>query len=118
MKTPRTFLAVIVALTLGAGGCADGGAAASEPVTDTDGAASVTVADNRFDAADLTVAAGSTVTWQWADGASRHNVDGDDFESATQDAGSFAHRFERPGTYDYRCTLHHGMDGTITVLPV
>ncbi len=25
--------------------------------------------------------------------------------------------FTRPGTYEYDCLLHKGMDGTITVLP-
>jgi plastocyanin len=117
MKSRRTSLAITAltaALALGVAAC-DGGASASEPVTDMDGAASVVVADNSFDAADLTVATGTTVTWQWADGASRHNVSGDGFTSPTQDAGSFAHHFDQPGRYDYRCTLHYGMDGTVTV---
>jgi plastocyanin len=30
---------------------------------------------------------------------------------------SFSLRFTKPGTYEYDCLLHPGMDGTITVLP-
>ena len=29
----------------------------------------------------------------------------------------FALTFTKPGTYRYQCSIHHGMEGTITVLP-
>lgn len=29
----------------------------------------------------------------------------------------FALTFTKPGTYHYQCSIHHGMEGTITVLP-
>jgi plastocyanin len=29
--------------------------------------------------------------------------------------GTFHHRFDEPGTYDYVCTLHPNMTGTIEV---
>lgn len=112
MKTRSLF--VIVALALAVTAC--GGASASEePVTDSDGAASVTVEDNDFGPANLIVPTGATVTWEWAQGVDQHNVNADGFASPTQDTGTFAHTFDQPGAYDYRCTLHAGMTGTVTV---
>jgi plastocyanin len=29
--------------------------------------------------------------------------------------GTFSHRFTKPGSYDYLCTLHPNMAGTIEV---
>jgi plastocyanin len=75
----------------------------------------VAVSDNTFGPTELTVAAGTAVSWNW-DGSAQHNVVGDGFESPTQAKGTFEHTFGTPGTYTYVCTLHQGMDGTITVV--
>lgn len=82
----------------------------SEPV----GADSVAVRDNSFGPAVLEVASGTTVTWVWQ-GHAPHDVVGDGFASEIQDSGEFTHTFDTPGTYDYVCTLHPGMTGTVTV---
>jgi plastocyanin len=42
-------------------------------------------------------------------------VAGDDFQSEIISEGSFTHTFDEPGTYDYACTLHPNMRGTIEV---
>ncbi|HEX6255546.1 MAG TPA: plastocyanin/azurin family copper-binding protein [Euzebyales bacterium] len=76
----------------------------------------VQVVDNDFEPANAEVTAGDTMTWQWA-GANQHNVVVGDVASAVQDAGTFEHTFTEPGTYEYRCTLHGGMRGTVTVVP-
>ncbi len=97
----------------------------TEPTSsaDTAGAGSVStdptveVANNRFGPAELTVEVGTTVTWNWADGAAQHDVVGDGFESDIQSQGTFEHRFDTPGTFIYVCTLHSGMDGTVIVVP-
>ncbi len=81
----------------------------SSPVS---GVSTVAVDDNSFAPAAIEIPTGTTVTWQWQ-GSSDHNVAGDGFESAVQDEGQFAHTFAAPGTYDYRCTLHGGMDGRV-----
>jgi hypothetical protein len=47
------------------------------------------------------------------DGALR--VVGDGIESETQTEGTFQHTFAAPGRYEYRCTLHGGMDGVVVV---
>lgn len=86
--------------------------------------ATVTVSNNSFSPAALTVAAGTTVTWQWAPTAVGHNVAPAGTEpprsGGLQSApNTYAHQFNTPGTYVYFCEAHgsptFGMRGTITV---
>lgn len=81
---------------------------------------------NRFDPADISVATGTTVTWQWGDGALDHSVEPDDgttppSSGAVVDAPhSYSFTFDTPGTYHYHCASHGasgggGMSGTVTV---
>jgi plastocyanin len=77
--------------------------------------------DNYFDEADITVEAGTTVTWVqrgqyghtttsydglWDSGLIEGNTD-----------GTFSYTFDEPGTYEYFCGPHEdvGMVGTVTV---
>jgi plastocyanin len=85
---------------------------AGEPVADP----IVEVDDNVFVPESITVTAGTEVRWEWVGGAA-HNVVGDDFESEIQVEGEFTHTFDEPGTYEYVCTLHPGMDGEVLVVP-
>lgn len=75
----------------------------------------VQAVNNRFEPEAVVVAPGTTVTWTFAGGSVAHNVEGDGFKSKTVAKGEFAHRFARPGTYDYVCTLHTGMTGVVVV---
>jgi plastocyanin len=96
--------------------CGGGSDSTTGPM-DTQGS-TVTVGNNFFSPADLSVATGTTVTWSWAPGAVEHNVTFDDGEhSATQSAGSFPRTFSAAGTYPYHCTIHGAavMHGTVTV---
>jgi plastocyanin len=82
------------------------------------GGNTVTVGNNFFSPVDLSVAAGTTVTWSWAPGAVEHNVTFDDGEhSATQSSGSYPRTFSAAGSYPYHCTIHGAavMHGTVTV---
>jgi plastocyanin len=83
---------------------------------------------NRFSPVNLTVIAGTTVTWQWADGAAGHNVvpDAGSIPAGSGDLASAPHSyqftFDTPGTYHYHCAAHGtagggGMSGTVTVAP-
>ncbi|HZK52182.1 MAG TPA: plastocyanin/azurin family copper-binding protein [Actinomycetota bacterium] len=113
---PRRLMLValtgIIALTLGACGTGD----ASDPATASEGdGPSVVIEDLAFEPETLTVEAGDTVTWTWNDGAVTHDVSGDDFQSEVISEGTFQHRFDESGTYDYVCTLHPNMTGTIEV---
>ena len=111
----RLMLAVltgIVALALSACGTGD----ASEPATevDTEGP-SVVIEGMAFEPETLTVEAGDEVTWIWRDGGIEHDVAGDAFQSEVISEGTFRHRFDEQGTYEYVCTLHPNMTGTIEV---
>ena len=75
----------------------------------------MTIQDLAYTPETLTVAAGATVTWVWRDGAIAHDVKGDGFQSKVMTEGTFRHRFDRPGSYGYLCTLHPNMTGTIEV---
>lgn len=75
----------------------------------------VVIVDNDFEPAALQVEVGQTVTWVW-EGDGEHNVVGDDFESTLQSSGTFTHTFDEPGTYDYTCQPHGGMDGQVVVV--
>jgi plastocyanin len=108
----RLLLPLLAAAVLAA--CSDGGgdAATTTPVKTS----KVVAKDNRFAPAAAEVAAGTTVTWSFEDGSVPHDVTGEGWRSGKpQKDGTFAHAFERPGTYDYRCTLHGGMDGRVVV---
>ncbi len=65
----------------------------------------------------LTVPAGTTVTWINRD-IVRHTVTSREglFDSGRLGSGeSFTYTFEEPGTFDYYCTIHPTMQGTVTV---
>lgn len=91
----------------------------------------IDVADNVFEPAEITVAAGTTVVWTQS-GSAPHTVTADDASldshpdcpaDATKcmAAGdTFEFTFEEPGTYAYYCKLHGapggiGMAGVVTV---
>ena len=68
---------------------------------------------------DLSIAAGTTVTWKNDDGEV-HKVQDDHkrFSSAALDTDdSFSHTFATPGVYHYFCSIHPYMVGKIVVKP-
>ena len=105
-------LAGLLALALSA--CGTGDASTATTAADDDGL-TVAIEDMAFAPETLTVEAGDTVTWVWKDGTIDHDVAGDDFQSEVMSEGTFSHRFDEPGSYDYVCTLHPNMTGTIEV---
>lgn len=78
----------------------------------------VTIIDFEFGPAALVVAVGTEVTWT-NNGPAPHNVDSQDdsFDSQpTMAAGdTFAHTFAAAGTFDYVCSIHPFMTGTVEV---
>jgi plastocyanin len=79
----------------------------------------VTIDNFAFTPAEITVSAGTTVTWLNRDDIPHTITDAADpraFKSAPLDTGdSFSHMFAAPGTYHYFCSLHAHMQGTIVV---
>jgi plastocyanin len=79
--------------------------------------ASVNVIDNDFDPNPTRIAVGTDVTWTNI-GDLPHTVTANGFDSGIMSPGDdFQWTFDEVGTYDYVCTLHPGMAGTIIVEP-
>ena len=77
----------------------------------------IAIKDFKFMMMDATVTPGSTVTWKNLD-EEPHTVTSETglFKSGGLDTNeSFAFKFEKPGTYKYRCSIHPQMVGIITV---
>ena len=117
-RLPLLLAPLVLAAAVVLTGCGDDGgggaaAAAAAPVT---GVTRVAAKDNRFMPLAIQVPAGTTVTWAFEDGLVPHDVTGDGWRSGDpQRKGTFAHTFDRPGTYPYRCTVHDGMNGRVVV---
>jgi plastocyanin len=104
-------IVVLALLAVLAGGC--GGSEDSEPVATTE----VKMAKSyRFDPETIEIQAGQTVTWTNEDNFT-HTVEVEDQGDHKVGRGdSVSITFDRPGTYDYVCTLHsHDMHGTVIV---
>jgi plastocyanin len=72
-----------------------------------------------FVPAKLTVRAGSTVTWTNHD-EEPHTVaasDGSFHSPGMGTGGTFSHTFPAAGTFDYVCSIHPMMHGTVVVTP-
>jgi plastocyanin len=94
-------------------------ASASSPPTSI----AVTVADNFFAPENVVVQVDGTVTWTWGANVSfEHNVTyvsgptPRPADSATKRTGTHSSVMTTVGLYQYVCTLHSGMDGTIRVV--
>lgn len=77
---------------------------------------------NTFSPSSKTISAGTTITWINRDSHNHTVTSGSNrtpdgrFDSGSFGAnGTFSHRFDTAGTYNYYCGLHSGMTGTITV---
>ncbi|MBN1527700.1 MAG: cupredoxin domain-containing protein [Thermoleophilaceae bacterium] len=143
MKTLLATICASLALGLVAAGCGgddddnggDSGSAATtteKPAETTGGgsggaeaeaSAKVSMKDIAFNPSNITVAKGGSVTWTNDDSVG-HDVTkdsgpGPDFKSgdpggiASGDA--FTQKFDAPGSIKYVCTVHPGMEGTVTV---
>lgn len=71
---------------------------------------------NRFRPPTVTVQRGTRVRWVNRDNVSHTTTSNTGIWAATLSPGErFARRFRRAGEFDYRCTFHTGMSGTIIV---
>jgi amicyanin len=81
------------------------------------GGTAVAIADFKFNPATLTVPVGTTVTWTNQD-EEPHTLAAKDgsFHSAGIDThGTYSFTFTTPGSYDYICSIHPFMTGTVVV---
>ena len=116
-RLPLLLAPLALAAALVLAGCGDdGGGAAASAAAPVTGVTRVAAKDNKFTPPAIQVPAGATVTWAFEDGLVPHDVTGDGWRSGDpQRKGTFAHTFDRPGTYSYRCTVHDGMNGRVVV---
>jgi plastocyanin len=81
------------------------------------GGTAVSMKNIQFSPKSVTVKVGQTVTWTNDDSVD-HNVTASDgtFKSSSFGHGAtFKWKATKAGTFKYTCTIHPGMDGTITV---
>jgi plastocyanin len=113
--------AALTALTLLA--CGEGSGMIGVMRTDTSGTgsgqlqATVQVTSNAFTPALVNLRSGGIVTWVWIDTTSQHNVTFNDplLSSQTRSSGLHSVVFQSVGTFNYVCTVHAGMTGSIVV---
>jgi len=82
------------------------------PGTQTD---KVNISNFAFEPSTITVTAGTTVTWTNQDSVA-HTVVSDTFKSGNLSQGqAFQFKFDTKGTYNYSCSIHPTMKGTVIV---
>lgn len=111
----------------GCGGGDDGGSSTSTPAagatkTPASGggkaAATVAMKNIQFDPKTVTIKVGDTVEWVNEDSVNHDAVakEGDVPKSELFGKGeTYSAKFDTAGTIEYVCTVHPGMEGTITV---
>lgn len=121
-KSVRFVIVALTALALvGLIGCSSGGGATSSAAPaggasgGTAGGNSVSIQNFSFNPASITVKAGDTVTWTNND-STTHTVTGSGFDSGPLASGAtFSHKFDTAGSFDYHCSIHKTMTGTVVV---
>jgi plastocyanin len=127
MKTKIFSYLILLLIVIGMNGCSKSSSylpgstnpGGSNPGggTASPGANEVWMQNTAFNPAMKTIAVGTTITWTNKDAAS-HDVTSATglFASPTMGQNAtFSFTFTAAGTYNYRCTFHPGMNGTITV---
>ncbi|MGH2482820.1 MAG: cupredoxin domain-containing protein [Candidatus Limnocylindria bacterium] len=97
-------------------------AAASPSEAAVGGDTTVTIAGRSF-GGDITISAGSTVTWVNNDSVGHTVTNGENgsaagdalFDESLADGGTFEFTFDTPGVYQVTCKIHSSMNMTITV---
>lgn len=124
MLRPRAL--PMLAATLGVGallaaGCGSSGGSGSgsgSSVAPGGNGVQVKMQGIQFSPKTISAKVGQTVTWTNED-STVHNVtaqQGGSFKSSDFAQGkSYSYKLDKPGTISYVCTIHPGMDGTITV---
>ena len=94
----------------------------SDTTSKESGSSEVSVKQFAFDPASLEVESGSTVTWSNSDQilhtvtAGTPESPSEEFHEEMPEAGATAsHTFDDPGTYEYFCSRHNFMKGTVIV---
>ncbi|WP_167143633.1 cupredoxin domain-containing protein [Canibacter zhoujuaniae] len=109
-------LAMAGLLAVGVAGCSPTKPEVTASAEGVTAAVEVSAVDNAYYPQTVTVKVGEAVRWTF-DGGAKHDVVAADgsFVSELQKDGSFTHVFTEPGKYDYDCSIHPEMRGTVIV---
>jgi plastocyanin len=114
----KRVLILLTALTLAVAACSsDDGGSDTSAAGLGGGEGSVDIADLAFSPDILTVAVGTTVTWENSDGLPHTSTSDDEvWDSGTlESGGEFSFTFEEAGTFGYFCEIHPSMNGSVVV---
>ena len=113
---PLRLLALLALAALAVAGC---GAGDDRPRTAApatgDADVTVVVGNMAFSPTTVEITAGDSVAWVWKDDTEHDVAFADGPASRTQRSGTWQRTFDRPGRFDYVCTLHPRMRGTVVV---
>lgn len=89
----------------------------TEAPTTTAGGGAINIANFTFNPGNITVAAGTSITWTNGDGPSHTTTsDEEGWDSGVLASGdSFELVFDTPGVFAYHCSIHPSMSATVTV---
>jgi plastocyanin len=124
--------AAVLSVLLTTAACGGSSAPGSTAASTTKADASVSTALLAFDPKDVRIKAGQTVTWVGGDNITHVLVEGtyevgaDGLRTKDSDDKAFSlkltkkgqqvsHTYDKAGTFSYFCTIHKGMNGTVTV---
>ena len=94
---------------------------AEPPAEEETAGAEVAMQGNTFQPAEISISAGTTVTWTNEDAVGHTVTSGTRgspsgmFDESVNAGGTFSFTFTESGTYEYFCSIHPGMDGTVIV---
>jgi plastocyanin len=114
----KRVLILLTALTLAVAACSsDDGGSDTTAAGSGGGEGSVEIADLAFSPDTLTVAVGTTVTWENSDSLPHTSTSDDEvWDSGTlESGGEFSFTFEEAGTFSYFCEIHPSMNGSVVV---
>ena len=124
MRRILVALCAALALTLGVAACGGdddsggGGSTSTSSAASSGGGVTIKMQNIAFDPKDVTVKVGQKVTWT-NDDSVPHNVtatSGASFKSSTfGQGGTYSFTPKKAGTIQYVCTIHPGMEATLTV---
>jgi plastocyanin len=114
----KTMLKVVVcAVVVAALGWIAGGRTHLFAASAAAGPVEIKIDNYSFTPADITVAAGTTVTWVNRDDVPHtvRNNDGTLKSKALDTDDKFSMTFDKPGTYEYFCSIHPKMTAKVVV---
>jgi plastocyanin len=116
-----SLIAIFIASIVYVACSSDNGTGNPNPGNNTN---AVSIEDNLFNPANITISKGTKVTWTWR-GSNMHSVTsgmpadanpGTLFDHGPVNSGAFQFTFNNTGTFNYFCRVHgSAMTGTVTV---